>query len=179
MDGVITRIAMIKQITLVTGGARSGKSRYAEERAKQLGARLLYLATAEAKDEEMIQRIAEHQKRRGDQWITIEEPLELAEALLLYRGRADCAVVDCLTLWISNPLAQKVEELVARLPSLDFDVFLVTNEVGSAIVPDNPLARKFRDLMGWTNQRFAKAAHEVVLMVTGLPVIVRKEGACS
>jgi adenosylcobinamide kinase / adenosylcobinamide-phosphate guanylyltransferase len=187
MDGVITRIAMIKQITLVTGGARSGKSRYAEERAKQLGARLLYLATAEAKDEEMIQRIAEHQKRRGDQWITIEEPLELAEALLLYRGRADCAVVDCLTLWISNLLAQrdeaevkkKVEELVARLPSLDFDVFLVTNEVGSAIVPDNPLARKFRDLMGWTNQRFAKAAHEVVLMVTGLPVIVRKEGACS
>jgi adenosylcobinamide kinase/adenosylcobinamide-phosphate guanylyltransferase len=175
------------RVFLITGGARSGKSRYAEEQARGIGARRLYVATAEAKDEEMAQRITEHKRRRGSDWLTVEEPLELEAALLSQRGKVDCAVVDCLTLWISNLLAQrdeaevkkKVEELVARLPSLDFDVFLVTNEVGSAIVPDNPLARKFRDLMGWANQRFAKAAHEVVLMVTGLPVIVRKEGACS
>jgi len=92
-----------------------------------------------------------------------------------------------LTLWISNLLIRqdeeavikKVEELIERLPLLDFQVFLVTNEVGSAIVPDNPLARKFRDLVGWTNQRVAQAADEVVLMVAGLPVIVKKEEACS
>jgi adenosylcobinamide kinase/adenosylcobinamide-phosphate guanylyltransferase len=178
---------MEKKIVLITGGARSGKSRYAEERAAKVGPRLLYLATGEAKDEEMAQRIAEHKKRRGSRWITVEEPEKVAAALLKHRGEIDCAVVDCLTLWISNLLirqdekavTKKVEELIERLPLLDFQVFLVTNEVGSAIVPDNPLARKFRDLVGWTNQRIAQAADEVVLMVAGLPVIVKKEEACS
>jgi len=178
---------MAKKIVLITGGARSGKSRYAEERAREVGARLLYVATGEAKDEEMAQRIAEHKKRRGNRWFTVEEPEKVAAALLKHRGEIDCAVVDCLTLWISNLLIRqdeeavikKVEELIERLPLLDFQVFLVTNEVGSAIVPDNPLARKFRDLVGWTNQRVAQAADEVVLMVAGLPVIVKKEEACS
>jgi len=178
---------MEKKIVLITGGARSGKSRYAEERAAKAGPRLLYLATAEAKDEEMAQRIAEHKKRRESRWVTVEEPEEVAATLLGQRGGADCAVVDCLTLWISNLLIRqdeeavikKVEELIERLPLLDFQVFLVTNEVGSAIVPDNPLARKFRDLVGWTNQRVAQAADEVVLMVAGLPVIVKKEEACA
>src|SRR6266550_8027757 len=113
---------MAKQIILVTGGARSGKSKYAEQRAAALGRRRLYVATAEAKDEEMAQRIAEHRQRRGNQWRTIEEPLELTQALLAEQGKTDCALVDCLTLWISNLLirrddkyaSEKVEELIEK-----------------------------------------------------------------
>jgi adenosylcobinamide kinase/adenosylcobinamide-phosphate guanylyltransferase len=175
------------QIILVTGAARSGKSQYAERRASEIGERRLYLATAEAKDEEMAERIAEHRKRRGRDWTTIEQPLELAEAIAAQRGRIDCVVVDCLTLWISNLLMardakhamEKVEELIQALPTLDFSIVFVTNEVGWGIVPDNPLARKFRDLTGWTNQRIAQVADEVVLMVAGVPLTVKKAPACS
>jgi adenosylcobinamide kinase / adenosylcobinamide-phosphate guanylyltransferase len=175
-----------KEIILITGGARSGKSKYAERRAAELGARRLYIATAEAKDEEMAQRISEHQKRRGSAWTTVEEPVKLVETLLAWRGCADCALVDCLTFWLSNLLfrssgnqvAEKVEAFVQALPQLDFSVVLVTNEVGSGIVPDNPLARRFRDLAGWTNQRIAEAADEVVLMVAGIPMAVKKEPIC-
>jgi len=177
---------MAQQIILVTGGARSGKSQYAEQRAAELGLRRLYIATAEGKDEEMAQRIAEHQKRRGNDWTTIEEPVELSSALLAQRGRTDCALVDCLTIWSSNLLLrrdqnyaeEKVEELVETLPRLDFHVVLVTNEVGWGIVPDNSLARKFRDLAGWANQRIAAAASEVVLTVAGIPMIVKKATPC-
>jgi adenosylcobinamide kinase/adenosylcobinamide-phosphate guanylyltransferase len=173
---------MAKKIVLVTGGARSGKSGYAEERARAAGARLLYVATGEVKDDEMARRIAEHKKRRGRQWTTVEEAEEVAAALLRHRGRMDCAVVDCLTLWVSNLLlrrderavAEKVDELMEKLSLVDFSVFFVTNEVGSAIVPDNPLARRFRDLVGSVNQRFARAADEVVLMVAGLPMDLKK-----
>jgi adenosylcobinamide kinase / adenosylcobinamide-phosphate guanylyltransferase len=177
---------MARQIILVTGGARSGKSRYAEERAVELGTRLLYVATAEAKDEEMAQRIAEHKRRRDDAWTTIEEAVQLAEVLLAQRGRADCALVDCLTLWLSNLLLrrdtkyaeEKVEELLKILPLLDSHIVLVTNEVGWGIVPDNSLARQFRDLAGWTNQRVAAIANEVVLTVAGIPMVVKKNTAC-
>lgn len=177
---------MAKQIILITGGARSGKSKYAEQRAGELGDRRLYIATAEAKDDEMAQRIAEHTKRRGYEWTTIEEPVELSSALLAQRGRADCALVDCLTLWLSNLLldrdakfaGEKLEELVETLPRLDFHVVLVTNEVGWGIVPDNVLARQFRDLTGWANQRIAAGASEVVLTVAGIPMIVKKAAPC-
>jgi adenosylcobinamide kinase/adenosylcobinamide-phosphate guanylyltransferase len=185
MDGGIA--SMNREIILIIGGARSGKSRYAEQRALEMGDRPLYLATAEAKDEEMARRIAQHQKRRGTQWRTIEEPLELAEALLAQRGKIDCALVDCLTLWISNLLirhdekyaSEKVEELIEKLPQSDFHLVFVTNEVGWGIVPDNPLARKFRDLAGWTNQQMANAVNEVILMVAGMPMILKKGPACS
>jgi adenosylcobinamide kinase/adenosylcobinamide-phosphate guanylyltransferase len=177
---------MAKQILLITGGARSGKSKYAEQRAEELGARRLYIATAEAKDEEMAQRIAEHKKRRGNDWATVEEPVELSAALLAQRGRIDCALVDCLTIWLSNLLlhrdaevaGDKVENLVETLPGLDFHVVLVTNEVGWGIVPDNRLARQFRDLAGWANQRIAAAANEVVLTVAGIPMILKKATPC-
>ena len=180
MDGMLA--SMTKEIILITGGARSGKSQYAERRADEMGGRQLYVATAEAKDEEMAKRIAGHRKRRGNQWHTIEEPLELTEALLTQRGKTDCALVDCLTLWISNLLiryddkyaAQKVEELMKKLAELDFHLIFVTNEVGCGIVPDNPLARKFRDLAGWTNQLIAQTADEVILMVAGIPMIAKK-----
>ncbi len=159
---------------------------YAEQRAAVLGSRRLYVATAEAKDGEMAQRIAEHKQRRGDEWTTIEEAVELAEALLAQRGRTDCALVDCLTLWLSNLLLrrdtkyaeEKVEELLKILPRLDFHIVLVSNEVGWGIVPDNPLARRFRDLAGWTNQRIAAIANEVVLTVAGIPMIVKQAMPC-
>ncbi|HEX9787442.1 MAG TPA: bifunctional adenosylcobinamide kinase/adenosylcobinamide-phosphate guanylyltransferase [Candidatus Binatia bacterium] len=177
---------MAKQIILVIGGARSGKSKYAELRAGELGGRRLYVATAEAKDEEMAQRIAEHKKRRGNDWLTIEEPVELSSVLLAQRGRTDGALVDCLTIWLSNLLlhhdaafaGEKVKQLVETLPSLDFHVVLVTNEVGWGIVPDNALARQFRDLAGWANQRIAEAANEVVVTVAGIPMIVKKATPC-
>lgn len=180
---------MTQQIIVVTGGARSGKSNYAEQRAGELGRRRVYLATAEAKDAEMAQRIAVHQKRRGHEWATVEEPVELAGALLAQRGRFDCALVDCLTLWISNLLLrraehraehveEKVEELVETLPRLNFHVLLVTNEVGWGIVPEHALARQFRDLAGWANQRLAGAANEVILTVSGIPMIVKQGTVC-
>ena len=175
---------MKQQIILITGGARSGKSRHAEERATRIGNKLLYLATGQAKDEEMSRRIAEHRKRRGPNWITVEEPIEINRVLTQQQAQVDCAVVDCLTLWLSNlligsgekPAHQAVEELIQGLPRLDFHLFLVTNEVGWGIVPDNPLARQFRDLAGWANQRVASVADEVVLMVAGVPTVVKKAG---
>lgn len=171
-----------KQIILVTGGVRSGKSKYAEQRAVQMGFRRLYVATAEAKDEEMVGRITEHKKRRGEGWLTVEEPVQIADVLTERRGRIDCALIDCLTLWISNLLLRhdrkyvehKVEELLATLPRLDFSVVLVSNEVGWGIVPDNPLARQFRDFAGWANQRIAAIATEIILMVAGVPMTVKK-----
>jgi adenosylcobinamide kinase / adenosylcobinamide-phosphate guanylyltransferase len=178
---------MAKEIILITGSARSGKSRCAETRAAELGGRRLYVATAEAQDEEMAQRIAAHRQRRGAQWITVEEPIELAALLVNQRGQIDCALIDCLTLWLSNLLLrrdaeyaeEKVQELLDTLASLDFHVLLVTNEVGWGIVPDNPLARRFRDLAGWANQRFAAAANEVVLTVAGVPMTIKKAPPCS
>jgi adenosylcobinamide kinase / adenosylcobinamide-phosphate guanylyltransferase len=178
---------MAKQAILVTGGVRSGKSQYAEQRALELGERRLYFATAEANDEEMARRIAEHQKRRAGEWTTIEEPMELSSALLAQRGRTDCALVDCLTIWLSNLLLHRdadfvedrVEQFLGTLPQLDFHVVLVTNEVGWGIVPDNPLARQFRDLTGWANQEIATVATEVILMVAGIPMVVKKRTLCS
>jgi adenosylcobinamide kinase/adenosylcobinamide-phosphate guanylyltransferase len=175
------------RIILVTGAARSGKSQYAERRCGEMGGSRLYIATAESKDEEMSERIAEHQRRRGREWTTIEEPLELTETLIAQRGKMDCVLVDCLTLWISNLLIgrdgrhalEKVEQLIATLPGLDFGIVLVTNEVGWGIVPDNPLAREFRDLTGRTNQRIAQAADEVILMVAGVAMTVKKAPICS
>ena len=148
--------------------------------------RRLFVATAKAKDTEMIQRIATHRHRRANEWHTIEEPLELTQTLVAERGKTECALVDCLTLWISKLLtrhddmyaSEKVEELIEKLPQLNFHLVFVTNEVGWGIVPDNPLARKFRDLAGWTNQRLARVASEVILMAAGIPIIVKK-ATCS
>ncbi|HEY1371135.1 MAG TPA: bifunctional adenosylcobinamide kinase/adenosylcobinamide-phosphate guanylyltransferase [Candidatus Binatia bacterium] len=178
---------MKNRIVLITGGARSGKSRYAEERAREKGGRLLYVATAEARDEEMARRIAAHRARRGDEWTTIESPVEIARALTGKHGTFDAAVVDCVTLWLSNlieragetAIERSVEEFIAALRIAGAPVFIVTNELGSGIVPENALARRFRDLAGWTNQRLAAAADEVVLMVAGLPIFAKKGGACG
>jgi adenosylcobinamide kinase/adenosylcobinamide-phosphate guanylyltransferase len=177
---------MAGKMILITGGARSGKSKYAETRAAALGQKHVYIATAEAKDEEMARRIAEHKERRGNDWTVLEQPVELSQTLLEQGGRIDCALIDCLTFWLSNLLLQrgaelardKVKELVEILPRLDFHVVLVTNEVGWGIVPDNALAREFRDLAGWANQQMASVADEVILTVAGVPLIVKQRAAC-
>ena len=174
-------IGRMKEVLLVTGGARSGKSAYAEKRALTLGSRLLYVATAQPIDAEMARRIEKHRKRRADTWQTIEEPLEVPRVLQLYSDRLDCVLIDCITVWLSNLLLERGETRVehqvellanwiARVPT---SLILVTNEVGSGIVPDNRLARQFRDLAGRTNQRLADLADEVVLMVSGIPVTIK------
>ncbi len=171
------------RITLITGGTRSGKSAHALKLASQRpGARRAYVATAEASDHEMAARIVRHQAERPPDFATIEEPVNLSSALETLRGRADVVVIDSLTLWVSNLMriypseyAFKFEAgtLANTLREMEFDSIIVTDEVGGGIVPDNAVARQFRDLLGSTNQRIAHAAEEVILMVAGYPLKVK------
>ena len=166
-------------LTLVLGGARSGKSRYAESLVVASPPPWTYIATAEAGDSEMAERIAGHRGRRGDDWRTVEAPHDLPSALAA-EAIDSPALVDCLTLWLSNRMLADtdVEAEIARLEAaLDVrrgPVVLVSNEVGFGIVPDNALARRFRDLQGCLNQRVAARADRVVLMVAGIPVVVKE-----
>ena len=161
-------------LVLVGGGARSGKSRWALERARGCGDRLVFIATAEALDEEMSARIAKHRAERGSAFQTIEEPLDLARAIKSAEG--DAIVVDCLTLWLSNLMhasEDRTEETIAAAKEKHSMVIFVTNEVGCGIVPENALAREFRDRAGFMNQRFADAADEVYWMVFGQALRVK------
>jgi adenosyl cobinamide kinase/adenosyl cobinamide phosphate guanylyltransferase len=165
------------QLTLVLGGARSGKSRHAESLIAAFPPPWVYVATAEPLDDEMRARIAEHRARRGADWRTVEAPRDLAGALETHSGRA--VLVDCLTLWLSNLVlaGADVDAETARLETvlagIAAPVVLVSNEVGLGIVPDNALARRFRDGQGRLNQRIAARADRVVLMVAGLPLVVK------
>ena len=169
---------MTANVTLVTGGARSGKSRYGESLITALPPPWIYVATAEAGDAEMAARIAEHRRRRSEQWTIIEAPHELA-SIFSRINEATPVLVDCLTLWLSNRLLadanleKETEALVSVLAHHMGPVVLVTNEVGSGIVPDNALARRFRDAQGRLNQRMAALADRVVLVVAGLPLVVK------
>jgi adenosylcobinamide kinase/adenosylcobinamide-phosphate guanylyltransferase len=166
------------KLTLVTGGARSGKSRYAESLITASPPPWIYVATAQAGDAEMAARIAEHRKRRPANWTIIEAPHELA-GTLSHIGEAAPVLVDCLTLWLSNRLLadadveKETEKLASVLAHHSGPLVLVTNEVGSGIVPDNALARRFRDAQGRLNQRMAALADRVVLVVAGLPLVVK------
>lgn len=161
---------------LVLGGARSGKSRYAQQRIEAIEGRLAYIATAQALDGEMAERIARHQQDRDGRWETIEAPLDLAEAIAKADETYDGILIDCLTLWLTNLLlaerdiAIATRSLLHRLTVCQRPVVLVSNEVGLGIVPDNALARRFRDEAGWLNQRVAAAAREVVFVAAGLPM---------
>jgi len=167
-----------REITLVLGGARSGKSRYAESIVAALPPPWLYVATAEARDAEMAARIAEHRARRASDWHTVEAPRDLVGAIANMSG-ARGALVDCLTLWLSNlmladaDIAAETARLDAALAGAKRPVVLVSNEVGAGIVPDNALARAFRDAQGRLNQQVAARADRVVLMVAGLPLVVK------
>jgi len=169
-------------LTLVLGGARSGKSRYAqgaaETHARGRGVTPIFVATAEAGDEEMAARIARHQADRGGLWRTLEAPLDLAGTISRLEAR-DVAVVDCLTLWLSNSMirpdghAERVRALVPALAACPARLWLVSNEVGWGIVPDNALARRFRDEAGELHQAIVSIAEEALLIVAGCPVVLK------
>lgn len=167
------------RIILVTGGARSGKSRLAEQLASSYGPPLGYLATGESRDPEMDDRIARHRERRGPEWTTIEEPLRLTETLAAHDGRFRALLVDCVTLWLTNLLLgcddpaqvmSAVREFAEAAPAFTTPVILVTNEVGMGIVPENRLARTFRDLAGETNELLSATADEVHVVFSGIPL---------
>ena len=163
---------------LVTGGARSGKSAIAEKLACAAGPARVYIATAEARDGEIAARIAAHRARRGEGWTTLEAPLDLAGALSATDGQGP-RLVDCLTLWLSNLMLadqdweRAADALVALLPAQRDPIIFVTNEVGAGIVPDNAVARAYRDAAGLINQRLAAAADEVYLAVAGIPLRIK------
>jgi adenosylcobinamide kinase/adenosylcobinamide-phosphate guanylyltransferase len=165
------------RLTLVLGGARSGKSRYAETLITALPPPWIYAATGQALDAEMAARIETHRARRDGRWTTVEAPRDLAAALTAHAEAP--VLVDCLTLWLSNlmmadaQIEQEIERLARALNAAAAPVVLVANEVGSGIVPDNALARRFRDLQGGLNQRIAALADQVVLLVAGLPLYLK------
>jgi adenosylcobinamide kinase/adenosylcobinamide-phosphate guanylyltransferase len=175
-------------VSLVLGGARSGKSTHAEKLAAGtlFGAPprpAIYIATAEAGDVEMATRITAHRARRGSTWTTIEEPLKLGEAVLAAAARRQPVLVDCLTLWLSNlmqagkDLDEATDRLVQGLDGLPAPSVFVSNEVGLGIVPDTPLGRAFRDAQGRLNMRMAERADRVILMTAGLPLTLKERPA--
>lgn len=163
-------------LTLVLGGARSGKSRHAERLVLASGLAPIYVATAEALDDEMAARIAEHRRRRGERWRTVEEPLDLVGVLRAECGPGRAILVDCLTLWLTNlmvagrPVRAETAALVAALPDLAGAVVMVSNEVGLGVVPTDAMARAFVDHAGRLHQSIAAHAQAVVLMTAGLPL---------
>ena len=168
---------------MILGGARSGKSRYGLGLAARCPAPRLFVATGEPRDAEMEARIEAHQRERGSDWATREVPLELAAALNEAQDHYGVIVVDCLTMWVSNLLLQEGaspgsiqtagENLISTLAQTAVPTILVSNEVGWGIVPDNPLARQFRDQAGWLHQRLAQVADLVVLVVAGVPMLIK------
>lgn len=167
------------RITLLLGGARSGKSRLAEQLAEKRSGRLVYIATAEAWDDEMKARISEHKSRRGDRWHGIEAPIAVAKVLRALPPDTGVVLIDCLTLWLSNlmhagrDLQAETAGLLSAVNAVPFPVLLVSNEVGLGIVPDNKLARDFRDAQGRLNQAVAAAADHAIFMAAGLPLVLK------
>jgi adenosylcobinamide kinase/adenosylcobinamide-phosphate guanylyltransferase len=166
---------------LVLGGARSGKSRFAVE-SQPADARVTFVATAQAGDADMATRISRHRAERPAHWRTVEEPYELTVRLRALAAGGERVVVDCLTLWVANLMLRgdaddwilkQADELATSLVGADADLTLVSNEVGEGVHPETADGRRFRDLLGFVNQRMAAAADRVVLMVAGLPVAVK------
>ena len=171
--------AALPPVTLILGGMRSGKSRHAEHLAEAQPGPCLYLATAQARDDEMAARIARHQARRGARWRTLEEPLELAAVLAATADTVGVVLVDCLTLWLANLMAAErdpaceTDRLTESLDALRVPVVFVSNEVGLGVVPDNALARRFIDHAGRLHRRLAERAQSVVFMVAGQALTVK------
>ena len=174
--------APVWRLALLVGGAKSGKSRLAQKLAEEQPEPRLYVATGEAKDAEMQARIRRHQEDRGPSWQTWEEPLALGQALAGAEGRFGVILVDCLTLWLSNLLTHDhqfghpesaADQFCKTLEGLTTPIILVSNEVGWGIVPENSLARRFRDLAGRLNQQVAALADVAVLVVSGLPLYLK------
>jgi adenosylcobinamide kinase/adenosylcobinamide-phosphate guanylyltransferase len=168
----------LPRLTFVLGGARSGKSRYAEGLVMDCTPPWVYVATAEALDGEMSNRIAEHRRRRDDRWRTVEAPLDLPGAIAAH-GSEGPVLIDCLTLWLSNvmlagrDLSGEQQRLIKALSDANGSIVVVSNEVGFGIVPDNALARNFRDAQGRLNMQVAAIADRAVLIAAGLPLILK------
>jgi len=186
---------MSAHIVFITGGARSGKSSFALMKAGRIKGRRAFIATAQALDEEMRQRIERHKRQRGAGWDTYEEPLRITDTLKAIKDKYSVIVIDCLTLWLSNVL-DRTQNTEHRIQMIENDIqefigelktfkdasrityhasrlFIVSNEVGMGIVPDNEMARQFRDLAGYLNQKVAEMAGEVYLIVSGIPVRIK------
>lgn len=172
----------IKKTILVTGGCRSGKSRFALDYANCHFTNRLYLATGQALDEEMKGRIKGHQRQRGQGWRTVEEPLDITKIITGEAQGIDVILIDCITMWVSNMLLRDMPEeeimrsagaLAEKIHKSLCSFILVTNEVGAGIVPENRLARRFRDLAGMVNQKLAACADEVYWLVAGVPVKIK------
>lgn len=174
-----------KGCMLVVGGAKSGKSSFALRICNALNKKRIFLATAQAKDNEMEKRIRHHQQERGSGWQTQEEPLRIIKAIQDQAGQDSVVLIDCITLWVNNLYMEygddrrsieiEMERLVDQLSETNGTVVLVSNDVGSGIVPDNPLARIYRDDMGILNQRIARIARKVVTLIAGLPMVLKDE----
>ena len=170
---------MPQEVTFVLGGARSGKSEFAEKLVLESKLNPVYLATGRAFDDEMADRIEIHRSRRGDHWITVEEPLALVDALSqsAYEGRI--ILVDCLTLWVTNLMMAEahvdieIKGLVKYLESAPVPIVFVSNEVGQGVVPENGMAREFVDLSGLAHQEIADAANHVYFVTAGLPQMLK------
>ena len=170
----------------ITGGRRSGKSSYALELAESMGEKRLYIATAEALDDEMKERIARHREERGDSWDTAEEPIDIVN-ILAHSKKYNVILIDCLTLWLCNimhsgepnnepddeTIMRHINSLADSCSSSDTKVIAVTNELGLGIIPGDPLSRRFTDLAGIMNQRMAAAADRVVMTVSGIPLTIK------
>ncbi len=166
----------------ITGGCRSGKSRFALDYANRHFSKKLYLATAEVLDEEMARRVESHKKLRGKEWQTVEEPIEVVDKITRHGGKVDLILLDCMTLWLSNLLLKwddesrimvEVDRLTGAIEQSPTTVIIVSNEVGMGIVPTDPLGRRFRDLSGTANQRMAEAADRAIFMVSGIPIFLK------
>jgi adenosylcobinamide kinase / adenosylcobinamide-phosphate guanylyltransferase len=178
---------MNKELVLILGGARSGKSSFAQRLAKNVGGKVLFLATAQARDDEMANRIARHKASRPATWCTVEEPLELASVLHREATTTDVVIIDCLTLWLNNLLLKddgsSETEVLEQVDKL-LDVYqkgiasyiIVSGEVGLGLVPPYPLGRLYRDILGWMNQKVANRADKVFLMVAGIPLELKALG---
>ena len=172
-----------KGCLLIIGGAKSGKSRISLDICNALGKKKIFLATAQAFDEEMRDRIDRHRRERGKDWTTIEEPMEILKKIKESDTEDSVILVDCLTLWINNlfmkygdspqPVQKSIEELIQGLGQIKGVVILVSNEVGMGIVPENDLARVYRDMAGSLNQRIAALAKKVVAVIAGIPVVIK------
>jgi adenosylcobinamide kinase/adenosylcobinamide-phosphate guanylyltransferase len=167
-------------LTLILGGARSGKSRHAQQLAESSGLPVTVIATAQARDDEMAARIARHRVERPDDWQTVEEPLHLAQALQQAAGPGRCVLVDCLTLWLMNLLedgeavfAAERAALLHLLPSLAGEIVFVSNEIGLGVIPLGELSRRFVDEAGWLNQDVARLADNVSFIAAGLPLVLK------
>ena len=164
---------------LILGGARSGKSGFAQRQAEKLPGELIYVATGQALDAEMADRIAQHRAERGARWQTVEAPLDLAGVIETRSCPENVLLVDCLTLWASNlmfaegDLAQAISQLTSALANAPGKIVLISNEVGLGIVPDNALARRFRDVAGEVNQAIARSVDSVVFVAASLPIALK------